>query len=104
MNDSRDHKGRFLPGNKVTRTGSPNRTKKDLEQRVKELVEGNITRVKRDIKTMKPRERVRAIVDLMKYVLPAKRAVDSSILIENLSDDQLDRIIEEILLKHTKNE
>lgn len=104
MNGSRNDKGRFLPGNKVTRTGSPNRTKKDLEQRVKQLVEGNIAQVKRDLKAMKPRERVRAIVDLMRYVLPAKRAVDSSILIENLSDEHLDRIIEEILHKHRENE
>ena len=95
----RDEKGRFLKGNGSTRRGSPNKAKKALEERVIELVEGNIGRVKADLKKLSSRDRVRVITDLMKFVLPAKRAVDSMINIENLTDDQLDRVINDILEK-----
>jgi len=100
----RDEKGRFVKGNGTTRKGSPNKSKKVLEERVHELVEGNIAQIKKDLKGLKPRDMVRAISDLMKYVLPAKRAVDSTINIENLSDEHLDRIISELLHKQGKNE
>lgn len=103
MSTGRDEKGRFVKGNETTRRGIPNKSKKALEDRVLELVEGNIDQVKKDLKKLSPKERVRAITDLMKYTLPAKRAVDSTINIENLSEEQADRILNLILEKHEIN-
>lgn len=100
----RDEKGRFKPGHTVTRKDSPNRAKKSLEEAVFNLVEGNMALVTKDLKKLKPKDRIRAITDLMKYVLPAKRSVDSNIHIDNLSEEQADRILEEILAKHELNE
>ena len=100
----RDVQGRFTKGNGTTRKGSPNKAKKALEERVRELVEGNIALIKKDLKSLKPKDRIKAITDLMKYVLPAKRTVDSTINIENLNEEHLDRIINEILIKQKTNE
>jgi len=96
----RDEKGRFLKGHGATRQGSPNKTKKALEERILELVEGNIDQVRADLKKLSPRDRVRAITDLLKFTLPAKRAVDSNINIDSLTEEQAERILETLLTKH----
>ncbi len=96
----RDEKGRFKKGHGATRTGSPNKSKKALEERVLELVENNLDQIKKDLLLLSSKDRVKAITDLMKYTLPAKRAVDSTINIDALSDEQANRILETLLNKH----
>ncbi len=96
---NRDDKGRFTSGNKGRPKGTQNKAKKGVEEAVLEIVEGNLDKVMRDLKKLSPRDRVRAITDLLKYVLPAKRAIDSTVHIDGLSEDQANRILEEILAK-----
>lgn len=100
---NRDDKGRFTSGNKGRPKGTQNKAKKGLEEAVRDLVEGNLALVTKDLKKLKPRERVRAITDLMKFALPAKRAVDSNVHIDGLSEEQADRILEELLAKYELN-
>ena len=100
MNNIRDEKGRFQSGNPGRKTGARNRTKKDLEALVKALVEGNMSQIKRDLKNLKPRERVRAITELMKYCIPQKRDVNSNVRFEQLTDQQLDQVLTWIQENH----
>jgi hypothetical protein len=99
MSIARDEKGHFLPGHGATRTGRPNKAKKALEERILAIVEGNIAQVRRDLKGLDPKDRVRAITDLLKYVMPAKRAVDSTVNIESILEQSPEQVVDLVLQK-----
>ena len=100
----RDANGRFKKGHKGgARKGSPNKAKQDFTKMVERLVFGDWNRALKDWGEMEPKDRMRLRADLIKYILPARKAVDSTVNIENLSEEQLDRIIEEILTKQGLN-
>lgn len=96
----RDKKGRFVKGNGTTRKGSPNKAKKDFIELVEKLVFEDWDTLLADMLKLEPKDRIRIKADLIKYILPSKKAVDSNISIDGLTDEQADRILETLMNKH----
>lgn len=58
------------------KAGTPNKDVKELTQNVQLLVENNIDKLQDDLDKLKPVDRVKAITELAKFVLPTLKAVE----------------------------
>lgn len=76
--------------------GTPNKVTKTAREWLTALVDKNRRQIERDLKQLEPKERLLILEKLLQYVIPKKQAVDASVSLENLSDEQLDFIIDEI--------
>jgi hypothetical protein len=69
------------PGFKGTRQngrtpGSVNRTTKEVRERFKELLNNNIETIISDLEALEPKDRINALLQLAKYVLPQLRSIE----------------------------
>ena len=58
------------------KSGTSNIDKTNVRAKFQLLVENNIDSLQNDLNTLKPIERVKAIIDLAKFVLPTLKAID----------------------------
>ena len=77
-------------------SGTPNKLTADLRQRINEVLENNWHTIEADIKALEPKDRLMFIEKLLKYTVPTLQATNLNVDYEKLSDEQLDRIIDEL--------
>ena len=58
--------------------GTPNRNTDEIRQKFQLLIENNLTTLENDIKELEPKDRIKAILDLSKFVLPTLKATELS--------------------------
>jgi hypothetical protein len=58
--------------------GTPNKNTKQIRDNFQMLVEGNLEQLDQDIKSMTPKDRVKTILELSKFILPTLKAIDLS--------------------------
>ena len=58
------------------KAGTPNKITKDLREKFKLIVEDNLDKLQNDIEQLEPKDRIKVIIDLSKFVLPTLRATD----------------------------
>lgn len=58
--------------------GTPNAVTRDLREVVRELVEGNVGRIREDLEALEPRERVAAWLKLTEFVLPKLNRIETA--------------------------
>jgi len=91
-------------GQKKGQTGNPkgrpkgavNKVTADLRGWVTLLIDNNREQLEKDLKALEPRERWTVIERLMSYTIPKMQSVEAKIDYSQLSDEQLDRIINQI--------
>lgn len=76
--------------------GTPNKTTTELKQWINILISNNIQQLTKDLKKMEPAERWRIVEKLMAYVIPKQQAVTAEIELNNLTDEQINMIINQI--------
>ena len=76
--------------------GTPNKITSDLRTWVSELINDNRKQLKKDLKSLEPKERWAVIEKLMCYAIPKMQSVEASVNIDNLTNEQIDLIITEI--------
>jgi hypothetical protein len=69
------------PGFKGTRQngrtpGSVNRTTKEVRERFKTLLDSNFETIEQDLQQLEPKDRINAILQLAKFVLPQLRSIE----------------------------
>lgn len=52
------------------KTGSVNKTTKEVRERFQLLIENNLDQLETDLKALKPKERIDAILGLARFVMP----------------------------------
>ena len=67
--------------------GTPNRTTTEIRQNFQLIIENNLTTLENDIKELEPKDRIKAILDLSKFVLPTLKATELS-----TNDDDFKRV------------
>lgn len=70
---------KFQPGNdhgKGRKKGSVNKSTANLRYSFTLLVENNLSRIQRDLDELSPRDRIKAITELSKYVLPQLKSIE----------------------------
>jgi len=60
-------------------TGTPNKVTKEIRDKFKLLVEDNIDKLQTDLDQLEPKERIKLLLELSKFVVPTLKATDLSI-------------------------
>lgn len=76
--------------------GTPNRLTSSAKEWLTALIDKNRRQVERDLKQLEPKERLQILEKLMQYVIPKQQAVNATIDVDRLTDEQLDYLIEEV--------
>src|SRR3954452_3076472 len=73
--------------------GSLNKNRIELRERITSLLEKNFDRVEGLIPKLRPKDQIRAYIDLLQYSVPKLQAVNVDATFERLDDDQLDELL-----------
>jgi hypothetical protein len=79
--------------------GSPNKATGNLRQFITDFLHNNKEALLNDFKKLSPKDRVLMFEKLLKFALPAMQATSLDINFDQLSDDQLDYVIENLKVK-----
>lgn len=81
--------------------GTPNKANRPLKQNISDFLQKNWPKIEKDILKLKPSERVQVYEKLLSFVLPRLKSIDATLEIEqkleNLTDNQLNELIDRIL-------
>ena len=66
-----------------TRKGVPNRVNHEVRKSFQLLVENNLERLQNDLDSLEPKDRIRFILEMAKFILPTLQAVSVDDLREN---------------------
>ena len=78
-----------IAGRISTREGVPNRTTQQVRKAFQLLIDDNLEQMQSDLDALTPRDRLRFIIDLSKFILPQLQAVS----IDDLRDKDEFRVI-----------
>jgi hypothetical protein len=56
--------------------GTPNKTTAEIRERYQILITSNLDLLDDDLKSLEPMQRIKAVIDLSKFVLPTLKAID----------------------------
>ena len=77
--------------------GKPNKVTQDLRDRLKTLLSDSFETIVSDFEAMEPKDRVQAFERLLKYILPIMSANDVKLNFEDLTENQLDEIVNRLI-------
>ena len=63
-------------GQRSTRAGKKNRTTQETRERFKTLLDANFDKIQEDLEQLAPEQRIKALLDLAKFVLPTLRSTE----------------------------
>ena len=76
--------------------GKPNKVTGDVRRWLAELIDGNRAQIKKDLKALKPKDRLLVLEKLMQYVVPKQQATTLDFDYSKMTDAQLSIIIEQL--------
>lgn len=76
--------------------GVPNKLTGDLREKIQSILNDNIDRVQDDLNSLDAKDRLQVIEKLLSYVLPKLQAQSIDIDFTNMTDSQIDEIINQI--------
>lgn len=76
--------------------GSRNKSTAEIQNWVQKLISSNLKQIQKDMKSLEPKERLKIFEKLLNYVLPRKSSVSTQIDFSQLTDEQLDELINRI--------
>ncbi len=83
-------------------TGAKDKVNSLLRESIANFLEDNFIQLENDFKVLEPHQRIKLYSELLVYAVPKLAAESVSVKFEDLTDEQLDKIIEE--LKKSANE
>jgi hypothetical protein len=64
-----------MAGKMSSREGVPNRATSEVRRAFKQLVESNLPQMQSDLDSLEPKDRIRFILEMAKFILPTLQAV-----------------------------
>lgn len=93
----------FTENNKLGRgrkLGSLNVATVSIKENLQMLVENNLTTLDADLKSLSPKDRIKAITDLCKFIVPTLKQVDAEVKsstdltwLDNWSEEELQKLL-----------
>lgn len=74
----KDNKGKFIKGNKGKPKGANNKVTQAVRIKFQELLDNNLDKIQSDLDQLEPKDRVKLLLDLAKFVIPQLKAVELS--------------------------
>lgn len=76
--------------------GTPNTITADIRAKINAIVEKQVDNIETDLMALEPKERLMIVEKFLSYCLPKLQAQSFEIDFQNLSEQQLDQIINEL--------
>ena len=76
--------------------GVPNKATKQIREMINDFLDQNFDNIVEAFYELQPREKVKFYIDLLQYGVPKLQATELKTDFEKLSDEQLDKIINEL--------
>jgi hypothetical protein len=83
------------------KVGSQNLTTQSIKQNLQMLVENNMETLDADLKSLSPKDRIKAITDLCKFIVPTLKQVDAEVtnttdltFLDQFTESQLQILLE----------
>lgn len=77
--------------------GSPNKETKELKERTKKLLDLALETFEDDLAELDPMDRINVTLKLMEYHIPKLKAVEKTVSLDHLSNEEVEEAIEKIL-------
>jgi len=77
--------------------GSSNKVTTEIKTWIQALIDDNRGQLEADLKKLEPKERWQIIERLMQFVTPKMQAVESTMELDMLSEEHIDKIVVDIL-------
>lgn len=90
------NKTSFKKGQGGRKPGAPNKATKDLRQWINRFIDSQTEQIQKDWQALEPKDRIVLFEKLLKYVLPTLQATSLDIDFEKMTEEDLDRIINEL--------
>lgn len=76
--------------------GTPNKITTDMRGWLTAIIDKNRKQMEKDLKLLDPKDRLQMLEKMMQYVIPKQQAVSADIDIGQLTDAQLDTLIDKL--------
>jgi hypothetical protein len=73
--------------------GTPNKATAELRERFTSLLESNLDTMQSDLDSLEPKDRIKTLLELSKFVVPTLKAVDTSIEFGSSTNNEQPNII-----------
>lgn len=77
--------------------GTPNKVTGTLKDFLSNLIDDNREQIYKDLKALKPKDRLIVLERFMQYTLPKQQSVRGELIIDRLTDDQLTNVVDMLL-------
>lgn len=85
--------GRKFGGRKK---GTPNKVTGTVREWLEKLIDKNRSQIERDLKVLEPKERLQILEKFMQYTIPKMQSIQTKVDLNKLTDQQLDKIINDL--------
>jgi len=73
--------------------GTPNKVTSNLREWLEKLINKNRLQIEKDIKSLEPKDRLQVLEKFMQYTTPKMQSIQTTVDFNQLTDEQLDDII-----------
>lgn len=102
-NNGRVKKGQVLNPNGRPK-GSKNKATTEIRERFKNFVENHIEDLDKHFNDLEPKDKFKFIIDISKFVLPTLKSIEQGDILENLSNEDFEKLVERIKQEYEKKE
>ena len=71
----RDRELASMAGRISTREGVPNKTTNEVRKAFQQLVENNLPKMQNDLDSLEPKDRIKFMLDMAKFILPQLQSI-----------------------------
>lgn len=76
--------------------GTPNKATQTAKEGIVQTLSANWEQMKSDLKVLEPKERLQLLFKLLEYVTPKQRETSNNIKFEDLTDEEMDELIDKL--------
>lgn len=76
--------------------GTPNKATRTAKEWIVQTLSANWEQMKSDLKVLEPKERLQLLFKLLEYVAPKQRETSNNIKFEDLTDEEMDELIDKL--------
>lgn len=76
--------------------GTPNKTTQTAKEWISETLSANWEQMKSDLKVLEPKDRLQLLFKLLEYVVPKQRETSNNIKFEDLTDEEMDELVNKL--------
>ncbi len=101
----RNENGRFAKGNNLGgRTkGAKNKVTQNIRDTFLYFINDNLETLQSDFNQLDAEKRFKIIFDFAKFVIPTVKTINFADILEEMSEDEFNRVVEQIKAEYSKN-